>query len=226
MNYSACELRSTFCHSFTKVPFSLEHICLGNHYIISTNWLIAYFLFLEIVILWEGTIFQQIDLILLVSHQGTSRGDGESDKEDCIPKNLIPLITFFSSVHPAACPDLQFVSHPVVWRYHVLLFEQVLGVTSKELIPKGTRFGPLVGESYTNEILLKDVNRKYFWRVSKIHVNVWMWACVLSLNVCVFQHCSHPVSPSVAMAWHELAVVVNIWHPVKVWHSLPVLRYL
>lgn len=42
---------------------------------------------------------------------------------------------------------------------------EVLGVTSKELIPKGTRFGPLVGESYTNETLPKDADRKYFWRV-------------------------------------------------------------
>ncbi|XP_057678659.1 PR domain zinc finger protein 1 isoform X2 [Corythoichthys intestinalis] len=42
---------------------------------------------------------------------------------------------------------------------------QVLGVTSTELIPKGTRFGPLVGERYTDEMLLKDANRKYFWRV-------------------------------------------------------------
>ncbi|KAM6991826.1 PR domain zinc finger protein 1 [Tautogolabrus adspersus] len=42
---------------------------------------------------------------------------------------------------------------------------KVLGVTSKEVIPKGTRFGPLVGESYTNETLLKDADRKYFWRV-------------------------------------------------------------
>ncbi|KAM8832339.1 PR domain zinc finger protein 1 isoform 2-T2 [Spinachia spinachia] len=42
---------------------------------------------------------------------------------------------------------------------------QVLGVNSKELIPKGTRFGPLVGESYTNETILKDKDRKYFWRV-------------------------------------------------------------
>ncbi|XP_034087568.1 PR domain zinc finger protein 1 isoform X1 [Gymnodraco acuticeps] len=42
---------------------------------------------------------------------------------------------------------------------------EVLGVTSKELIPQGTRFGPLVGESYTNETLPKDPDRKYFWRV-------------------------------------------------------------
>ena len=51
--------------------------------------------------------------------------------------------------------------------FNVLLAEQVLGVTSKELIPKGTRFGPLVGESYTNETLPKDADRKYFWRVSE-----------------------------------------------------------
>ncbi|XP_067088237.1 PR domain zinc finger protein 1-like [Osmerus mordax] len=42
---------------------------------------------------------------------------------------------------------------------------EVLGVTSIELIPKGTRFGPLVGQSYTNETVPKNANRKYFWRV-------------------------------------------------------------
>nr|XP_015802880.2 PR domain zinc finger protein 1 isoform X1 [Nothobranchius furzeri] len=42
---------------------------------------------------------------------------------------------------------------------------EVLGVTSKELIPKGTRFGPFVGESYTNETLPKNADRRYFWRV-------------------------------------------------------------
>ncbi|XP_069743574.1 PR domain zinc finger protein 1a isoform X2 [Narcine bancroftii] len=36
---------------------------------------------------------------------------------------------------------------------------------SAEYIPKGTRFGPLVGEIYTNETVPKDANRKYFWRV-------------------------------------------------------------
>lgn len=53
----------------------------------------------------------------------------------------------------------------------MLLVRQVLGVTCTELIPKGTRFGPLVGERYTDEALLKDANRKYFWRVSE-RVNV------------------------------------------------------
>ncbi|MED6242598.1 hypothetical protein ATANTOWER_007055, partial [Ataeniobius toweri] len=41
----------------------------------------------------------------------------------------------------------------------------VLGVTSKELIPKGTRFGPLVGERYTNKMLPKDADSRFFWRV-------------------------------------------------------------
>lgn len=45
-------------------------------------------------------------------------------------------------------------------------FNQVIGVVSREYIPKGTRFGPLVGESYTAENVPKDANRKYFWRVS------------------------------------------------------------
>ncbi|XP_068609897.1 PR domain zinc finger protein 1-like [Brachionichthys hirsutus] len=42
---------------------------------------------------------------------------------------------------------------------------EVLGVTSEEPIPKGTRFGPVVGERYANETLLEDADRKYFWRV-------------------------------------------------------------
>ncbi|KAM9703974.1 PR domain zinc finger protein 1 [Menidia menidia] len=42
---------------------------------------------------------------------------------------------------------------------------EVLGVISKELIPKGTRFGPLVGESSTNEKVLKNASRKHLWRV-------------------------------------------------------------
>uniref|UniRef100_H3D430 PR domain zinc finger protein 1 n=1 Tax=Tetraodon nigroviridis TaxID=99883 RepID=H3D430_TETNG len=42
---------------------------------------------------------------------------------------------------------------------------EVLRVTCRELIPKGTRFGPLVGERYTNETLPNNANRKYFWRV-------------------------------------------------------------
>uniref|UniRef100_A0A4W5LCK0 PR domain zinc finger protein 1 n=1 Tax=Hucho hucho TaxID=62062 RepID=A0A4W5LCK0_9TELE len=44
---------------------------------------------------------------------------------------------------------------------------EVLGVTSRELIQKGTRFGPLVGQIYSNDVVPKDANRKYFWRVSE-----------------------------------------------------------
>lgn len=45
--------------------------------------------------------------------------------------------------------------------------KEVIGVVSKEYIPKGTRFGPLIGEIYTNDTVPKNANRKYFWRVSR-----------------------------------------------------------
>ncbi|XP_036931704.1 PR domain zinc finger protein 1a isoform X2 [Acanthopagrus latus] len=43
--------------------------------------------------------------------------------------------------------------------------KEVVGVCSREYIPKGTRFGPLVGEIYTANSVPKDTNRKYFWRI-------------------------------------------------------------
>lgn len=42
----------------------------------------------------------------------------------------------------------------------------VLGVWSSGYIPRGTRFGPLVGEIYAKDHVPKHANRKYFWRVS------------------------------------------------------------
>jgi len=41
----------------------------------------------------------------------------------------------------------------------------VLGVWSTDYIPRGTRFGPLVGEIYNKDDVPKEANRKYFWRV-------------------------------------------------------------
>lgn len=43
--------------------------------------------------------------------------------------------------------------------------KEVVGVCSREYIPKGTRFGPLVGEIYTADSVPRDANRKYFWRI-------------------------------------------------------------
>uniref|UniRef100_A0AAY4BT83 PR domain zinc finger protein 1 n=1 Tax=Denticeps clupeoides TaxID=299321 RepID=A0AAY4BT83_9TELE len=42
---------------------------------------------------------------------------------------------------------------------------EVLGVISRGHVPAGTRFGPLVGASYTSESVPVNANRKYFWRV-------------------------------------------------------------
>ncbi|XP_062889817.1 PR domain zinc finger protein 1-like isoform X1 [Mobula hypostoma] len=42
---------------------------------------------------------------------------------------------------------------------------EVIGVISREYIPQGTRFGPLVGDIYTKDNVPKNISRKYFWRV-------------------------------------------------------------
>ncbi|XP_069961214.1 PR domain zinc finger protein 1-like isoform X2 [Cherax quadricarinatus] len=41
----------------------------------------------------------------------------------------------------------------------------VMGIWSTDYIPRGTRFGPLVGECYAKDQVPKTANRKYFWRV-------------------------------------------------------------
>ncbi|KAL3281800.1 hypothetical protein HHI36_005000 [Cryptolaemus montrouzieri] len=41
------------------------------------------------------------------------------------------------------------------------------GVWSTGYIPRGTRFGPLVGEIYTKDAVPSSANRKYFWRIYK-----------------------------------------------------------
>ncbi|XP_034610244.1 tissue-resident T-cell transcription regulator protein ZNF683 [Trachemys scripta elegans] len=42
---------------------------------------------------------------------------------------------------------------------------KVVAVLSREYIPSGTRFGPLVGEVYTKENVPKNADRKHFWRI-------------------------------------------------------------
>lgn len=42
-----------------------------------------------------------------------------------------------------------------------------VGVWSTSYIPKGTRFGPLIGQKYTKDSVPADANRKYFWRIYK-----------------------------------------------------------
>ncbi|XP_025017323.1 uncharacterized protein LOC107365380 [Tetranychus urticae] len=41
----------------------------------------------------------------------------------------------------------------------------VLSVWATDYIPRGTRFGPLVGEVYKRDEVPEDANRQYFWRV-------------------------------------------------------------
>lgn len=80
-----------------------------------------------------------------------------------------------SDVHSYLIPDSIITGKPLQTSCSAIFFSQlicvcvivqVLGVCSREYIPKGTRFGPLVGEIYTADSVPKDANRKYFWRVS------------------------------------------------------------
>ncbi|CAL4096410.1 unnamed protein product, partial [Meganyctiphanes norvegica] len=64
------------------------------------------------------------------------------------------------------CPDHASLSLP---RNLVLKPSQtlsdVMGVWSTDYIPRGTRFGPLLGHIYAKDKVPKTANRKYFWRV-------------------------------------------------------------
>uniref|UniRef100_A0A8C3SAW7 PR domain zinc finger protein 1 n=1 Tax=Chelydra serpentina TaxID=8475 RepID=A0A8C3SAW7_CHESE len=42
---------------------------------------------------------------------------------------------------------------------------KVVAVLSREYIPPGTRFGPLLGEVYTKEKVPKNADREHFWRI-------------------------------------------------------------
>ncbi|GAB6024081.1 PR domain containing [Chamberlinius hualienensis] len=44
-------------------------------------------------------------------------------------------------------------------------FTEGLGVWSTDYIPKGTRFGPLIGTIYHRDVVPNSLNRNYFWRI-------------------------------------------------------------
>uniref|UniRef100_H3BCG1 PR domain zinc finger protein 1 n=1 Tax=Latimeria chalumnae TaxID=7897 RepID=H3BCG1_LATCH len=53
----------------------------------------------------------------------------------------------------------------LTFKYDSCNEEDVVGVLSREYIPQGTRFGPVVGDIYTKDNVPKNTNRKYFWRI-------------------------------------------------------------
>nr|XP_013999369.1 unnamed protein product [Salmo salar] len=94
---------------------------------------------------WSEAEFQERCIYFVKDHTLDEEPENQPENQDktkaerSLPRNLVLK----------RCPDSA----------------EVLGVTSRELIPKGTRFGPLVGQSYTNDTVPKDANRNYFWRV-------------------------------------------------------------
>ncbi|CDQ76202.1 unnamed protein product [Oncorhynchus mykiss] len=91
--------------------------------------------------LWSEAEFQERCTYILKDHplHPGNHPENQTKAERSLPRNLVLK----------RCPDSA----------------EVLGVTSRELIQKGTRFGPLVGQTYSNDMVPKDANRKYFWRV-------------------------------------------------------------
>ncbi|CAI9607946.1 unnamed protein product [Staurois parvus] len=91
--------------------------------------------------LWPEAEFEEKCTYIVKDHSSDSSSDGGSavQAQASLPRNLL-----FK---------------------HATDSKEVLGVLSKEYIPKGTRFGPLVGEIYTIDTVPKNVNRKYFWRI-------------------------------------------------------------
>nr|KAF6462836.1 PR/SET domain 1 [Molossus molossus] len=90
--------------------------------------------------LWTEAEFEEKCTYIVNDHPWDSGADGGTSvqAEASLPRNL--LFKYASS-------------------------KEIIGVVSKEYIPKGTRFGPLIGEIYTNDTVPKNANRKYFWRI-------------------------------------------------------------
>ncbi|KAF8781957.1 PR domain zinc finger protein 1-like [Argiope bruennichi] len=65
------------------------------------------------------------------------------------------------------CPNRAEASLPrnLVLKASPSLGGNVQGIWSTDYIPRGTRFGPLVGEIYRQDEVPPEANRKFFWRV-------------------------------------------------------------
>lgn len=92
--------------------------------------------------LWTEAEFEDKCTYIVNDHPWDSSADGGTSvqAEASLPRNLL-------------------------FKYAANNSKEVIGVVSKEYIPKGTRFGPLIGEVYTNDTVPKNANRKYFWRI-------------------------------------------------------------
>ncbi|RWS17893.1 PR domain zinc finger protein 1-like protein [Dinothrombium tinctorium] len=83
--------------------------------------------------------FEQLTVYIVPDQPCDELGENANRAEACLPRNLV--------LKPSQT------------------LSDVLGVWSTDYIPRGTRFGPLVGEIYRKDEVPKDANRKYFWRV-------------------------------------------------------------
>ncbi|KAK9512464.1 hypothetical protein O3M35_000894 [Rhynocoris fuscipes] len=92
--------------------------------------------------------------------------DPTTTKEEEFEKHAVYIVP--DQAAPQGCANRAEASLPrnLVLRPSQALSD-VMGVWSTSYIPRGTRFGPLVGEVYAKNDVPTTANRKYFWRVYK-----------------------------------------------------------
>ncbi|XP_066909046.1 PR domain zinc finger protein 1 isoform X4 [Halyomorpha halys] len=90
--------------------------------------------------------------------------DPATTREEEFEKHAVYLV--LDQAPPPGAPNRAEASLPrnLVLRPSQALSD-VMGVWSTSYIPRGTRFGPLVGEVYAKNEVPSTANRKYFWRV-------------------------------------------------------------
>ncbi|KAB0405364.1 hypothetical protein E2I00_014460, partial [Balaenoptera physalus] len=114
--------------------------------------------------LWTEAEFEEKCTYIVNDHPWDSGTEGGASvqAEASLPRNL--LFKYATNSKEGQREKYDLVSHFPRKTTLVPIPTPVIGVVSKEYIPKGTRFGPLIGEIYTNDTVPKNANRKYFWR--------------------------------------------------------------
>ncbi|KAF6212200.1 hypothetical protein GE061_012721 [Apolygus lucorum] len=110
---------------------------------------------------------RQEQVVMVEESEGGVDGgswDPSTTKEEEFEKHAVYIV--LDQTPPPGAPNKAEASLPrnLVLRPSQALSD-VMGVWSTSYIPRGTRFGPLVGEVYAKNEVPTTANRKYFWRV-------------------------------------------------------------
>lgn len=122
----------------------------------------------------ELTVSRDHEQFLNMSNQGTKMEEGAWDLAELAEEDFEQLAVYIvpdAVVEPSSSNASERVNRAETSLPRNLTLKpsqalsDVLGVWSSDYIPRGTRFGPLVGDIYAKDHVPKHANRKYFWRV-------------------------------------------------------------